>query len=464
MKKINLFITLFSIFLATYAFADEKLADHINIASKPKFQEILNKRYFKVLTTQNSFDYYIYQGVPKGIQLEMTKMLQKNINKRYSSKKASLNIQYEMIPVASDQLIPMLLEGKGDIIAAGLTITPKRKKILRFSKPYRYVDEVIVTRKENQNVDFKGKTFHIRKSSSYYEAIINYNKKSKNKDKKIKLRSVNETLHTENILELISLGKFEYTVADSYIASMALNIFDNLVILKVRPFGQNLPIAWAVRKKSKRMAKEINLIIPKISKGSTFGNIISKKYFNDFGGIKARLKGESPDKLSKYDSLIKKYSKKYGFDWRLISSLCYQESHFIQNQENQWGAIGLFQVKQMTANEPYIKIKNISGLKNTENNIHAGVKYLAWIRDRYFAKIPGIESKAVLRLTMASYNAGPARVLKAIKLTKKMKLNPKKWFRNVEYAMLKMKRVEPVSYVSEINKRFVSYVLLGIPE
>jgi membrane-bound lytic murein transglycosylase MltF len=461
MKKISLIISLITALFTSSCFSDEDLADHLNITRKSGFKRILNERYFRVLTTKNSFDYYIYQGVPKGIQLEMSKMLQQSINERYSSKKESLNIQYEMIPVESDQLIPMLLKGKGDIIAAGLTITPQRKRTLRFSRPYRYVDEVIVTRRENLNIDFKGKVFHIRKSSSYYEALVNYNKSKK---KKIILRSVDETLHTENILELISLGKFDYTVADSHIANTAVNIFKNLVILKVRPFGTKLPIAWAVRKKSKRMVKEINLIIPRISKGSVIGNILSKKYFDDFGGIKARLKGKKNDKLSQYDSLIKKYSKRYKFDWRLISSLCYQESHFIQNQKNQWGAIGLFQVKQMTANEPYINIKNISGSKNAENNIHAGIKYLAWIRDRYFARIPGIDKKAVLRLTMASYNAGPARVLRAIKLAKKMKYDPKKWFRHVEYAMLKMKRVEPVTYVSEINKRFVSYLLLGIPE
>jgi membrane-bound lytic murein transglycosylase MltF len=462
MKKIKYIIFLFTLLFNTFLSADEKMADHLSQIRKTGIKRILNERYFRVLTTKNSFDYYIYQGVPKGIQLEMTKMLHKNINKRYASKESSLNIQYEIIPVESDQLIPMLLAGKGDIIAAGLTITPKRKKLIRFSNPYRHVDEVIVTRKEFLKKDFYGKTFHLRKSTSYYEAIKKYNRKHKKKPFKIKL--VDEVIHTENILELISLGKFDYTIADSYIASMATKIFDNLVILKARPFGKKLPIAWAVRKNNKRLTREINLIMPKMSKGSKIGNIISKKYLSDFGGIKSRLKGKKSNTLSKYDSLIKKYSKRYGFDWRLISALCYQESRFIQNQENKWGAIGLFQIKQMTANEPYVNIPKIKGPKNAENNIHAGVKYLAWIRDRYFAKIPGIDKSAVLRLTMAAYNAGPARVLRAIKATKKIKLSSKKWFRNVEYGMLRMKKVEPVTYVSEINKRYVSYLLLGIPE
>jgi membrane-bound lytic murein transglycosylase MltF len=114
----------------------------------------------------------------------------------------------------------------------------------------------------------------------------------------------------------------------------------------------------------------------------------------------------------------------------------------------------------MTANEPYINIPNISGIKNVEHNIHAGVKYLSWIKNRYFSK-KSIPLKDQYRLTMAAYNAGPARVRKAIKLAKKLKLNPNKWFRNVEYAMAHMRKLEPVYYVSEINKRYVSYKILG---
>jgi len=65
-------------------------------------------------------------------------------------------------------------------------------------------------------------------------------------------------------------------------------------------------------------------------------------------------------------------------------------------------------------------------------------------------------------MMMAAYNAGPGRILKAIKLAKKMGKDPNRWFRNVEMALLRMGKIEPVTYVSEINKRYLSYKLLGI--
>ena len=63
---------------------------------------------------------------------------------------------------------------------------------------------------------------------------------------------------------------------------------------------------------------------------------------------------------------------------------------------------------------------------------------------------------------MAAYNAGPRRVLQAINKTKSMGLDTNKWFRNVELGMLELGYPEPVIYVSDINKYFVSYDLLGI--
>ena len=116
----------------------------------------------------------------------------------------------------------------------------------------------------------------------------------------------------------------------------------------------------------------------------------------------------------------------------------------------------------MTADEPYIGISEIRGEENAENNIHAGVKYLSWIKKRYFDPRKEMSEGARVRMTLAAYNAGPARVLKAIQLAKKMKLDENAWFRQVELVMLKMGKVEPVSYVSEINKRYVSFLLLDI--
>lgn len=459
----NLKCILLSLFISMASFSQEatELASHIEHQRFGGLKRILKEKYIRILTTKNSFDYYLYQGKTRGIQYEMVREFVKYLNRKYAKGKNQLKIQFEFIPVDHDELIPMLKAGKADIIAAGLTITPARKKQVAFSVPYRKVDEVIVTRAENILQDYHGKTFSVRKSSSYYESMQRYNKLVKD-DQKLKVETVNEELQTGNIIELISLGKYDYTVADSYLADMALNTFDGLAVHQNHIFGKDLGLAWAVKKEDTKLLKEINNFLPKIRKGTLLGNVFDKKYFKDFNRIQSEDFDYKTSHISLYDSLIKKYSEKYGFDWRLMAALAFQESHFNPKIVNKWGAIGLFQVKQMTANEPYVNIPKIKGLKNVENNIHAGIKYLHWIKSRYFDPIEGMSEKARLRMAMAAYNAGPGRVLQAIKLAKKMKLNPFKWFRNVELAMLRLRKTEPVTYVSEINKRYVAFLLLDI--
>lgn len=435
--------------------AKDKLGKHLHKQQLDGLDRIIKERYYRVLTTRNIFDYFIYQGESKGLQYEKVKHFTNFLNSKYIKGKKELKIVFELVPTDYDQLIPMLLEGKGDIIAADLTVTPAREKEVAFSKPFQKVDEVIVTRKELESHEWKGKNFYVRKSSSYYETLQNF------KDQ-VKVNIVDENIHTENIMELVSLGKFDYTVVDSNLAYYGERSFSGLVSLKDKPFQKNQKIAWAVRKENKKLLAEINEFLPKIKKGSLLGNMFSKKYFSNMGKIQSKDFNLKTSTLSKYDDLIKKYSKKYGIDWRLAASLCYQESRFNQNIVNRWGAIGLFQIKQMTASEPYINIPEVTGKDNAENNVHAGIKYLTWIKKRYFDSNPQMDQQARFRMAIAAYNAGPARVLQAIKKAKELGLNSNKWFRGVELAMLKMGYPEPVNYVSEINKRYLSYQLLDI--
>ena len=439
----------------------ELLTSHLQKQEFDGLERIIKDRYIRILTTRNSFDFYIYQGKNKGIQYEMTKEFIKYLNNKYAKNKSLPKIQFEMIPVENDQLIPMLVAGKGDIIAAGLSVTQERVKEVQFSKPYKFVDEVIITRKSIGDIPFSTKTFFVRESSSYWEALSKYNRSVEVREN-VNLLPASEDLHTENIIELISLGKFDYTLVDSYIADMALKTYKDLHIHKSRAFGRNVPVAWSVRKNNRLLLKELNTFMDKVKEGSLLGNIFSNKYFSDMNKIASHEFNLKTSTLSKFDIQLKKYSTMYNLDWKLMAALCYQESRFNPNIVNKWGAIGLFQIKQATVNESYIKIPKITGAKYVENNIHAGIKYFNWIKSRYFDPNLEMTEATRLRMSLAAYNAGPATVLKAMKLAKKMKLNPNVWFRQVELAMLKMKKVEPVNYVSEINKRYISYHLLGI--
>jgi membrane-bound lytic murein transglycosylase MltF len=434
--------------------AKSTLSTHIGKAVHRDLEQVLKARYLRVLTTKNPYDYYVHNGEMKGVQYEMAREFVKELNAKYTQP-GELKIAFEMIPVDFDQLLPMLNSGKGDLIAVGMTRTSQRDAGANFTVPYQIADDVIVTRTELAHEPWQGKAFVVQKGSSYAEAL------SKS-PKPVTVREVDPNLNPENVMELVSLKHADYTLVNSYWAEKIGKRFKNLVVLKERPFRKRVAIRWAVRKRSYRLLKELNAFIPRVRKGTLLGNTFVHKYFDDLSRLQSPDFDLASQRISKYDDSLKKYARKFGFDWRLLAAQCLQESRFEQDIVNPWGAIGLFQIKQSTANEPYVGIREIRGPENYDNNVHAGSKYLAWLKKSFFDSQPEMPEEERLRMTLAAYNAGPSRAQAAIAKAKELGLNPNVWFRNVELAMLELGFPEPVIYVSEINKHYVSYLLMGI--
>ncbi len=430
--------------------------------------EIKKRKFIRFLTTNNSFNYFVHNGTQKGYEYEMAKEFVDYLNKKLGMKEKKGLIRFEMVPVRRDELLMLLYSGYGDIAAAGLTATTSRKKKASFTVPYNSVDEVVIVNKSLKDVslieDLSGKKVVVRKSSSYHESLLKINEGFIKKSiPPIEIVLMDEGMETETIIELVSLGKFNLTVSDSHIAKAAKNIFDNIVVkdeIKLREKGD---ISWAVSKRATGLLEELNEFMPKYKKGSFMGNMNLGKYFSSIKKIGTESFNQKKKQLSPYDAIIKEYAEQYDWDWRILSALAYQESKFNQDRKNRWGAIGVFQIKKMVAMEKYVNIPDIEGPENARNNIHAGIKYLSWLRKTYFSE-SDIEEKDRIRLTLAAYNAGPGRLKQAAKKAAEMNLNPNKWFRNIEYALLAMGKTEPVHYVNNINDHFLAYAILGLNE
>ncbi len=114
----------------------------------------------------------------------------------------------------------------------------------------------------------------------------------------------------------------------------------------------------------------------------------------------------SPWRISPYDHIIKKYSRRYGFDWRLIAAQIFVESRFEIRARSGKGAIGLMQVMPATAR--YLGA-DVPKLLLPEQNIALGCFY-----DRKLFQLwKDKEGINRLAFTLASYNAGRRRILRA---------------------------------------------------
>jgi membrane-bound lytic murein transglycosylase MltF len=119
-------------------------------------------------------------------------------------------------------------------------------------------------------------------------------------------------------------------------------------------------------------------------------------------------------------------------------------------------AAALMNATRTPAADPNVDISNIEEM---ENNIHAGVKYLRFIRNRYFEKEP-MDTLNKMLFSFASYNAGMGKVAQLRKQAQLKGLNPNIWFRNVEIIAAKRIGRETVQYVSNIYKYYIAYRLI----
>ena len=114
------------------------------------------------------------------------------------------------------------------------------------------------------------------------------------------------------------------------------------------------------------------------------------------------------------------------------------------------------QLLPSTASDPNVDIPDIN---LAENNVHAGAKYLAFLRDRYFSS-PEIDPQARMHFVWAAYNAGPAKVRQMREMAARMGLDPNRWFGHVEVAAGRLVGSETVKYVADIKKYLIAYHLL----
>jgi membrane-bound lytic murein transglycosylase MltF len=421
------------------------------------FDKMVQHHTIRALVVFSKTFYFLDRGRQYGISYEALREFEKSVNKKLKTK--TLKVHVVFIPVSRDELIPSLLNGLGDIAVANLTITTQRQKQVDFSNPFLSgVKELLVTGPSTPPInsidDLAGKEVHVRRSSSYYESLIQLNRSFKQARKpRMKLISADETFEDEDLLEMVNAGLIPMIVMDSHKAQFWEQIFDNIKVhsdIAVRNGGE---IAWAFRKNSPKLKTVVNEFVKGHKKGTMLGNVLFKRYLKNTKYVKNSVSKQEMKKYNAMVQLFKKYAGKYDFNYLMIIAQAYQESGLENGRRSHAGAVGVMQLLPTTAADPNV---NIADIEKLENNIHAGTKYLRFIIDRYYKDEP-MDDVNKLLFAFASYNAGPARVKGLREKAEKMGLDPNVWFRNVEIAAAKSIGRETVQYVRNIYKYYITY-------
>ena len=431
--------------------------------------KVLKEGKLKVSTIYSATSYFLFKGQAMGFEYELLS--------RFAD---YLNVELDII-VANDinNLIPNLKKGKVDLIGYGLTVIKDRQAEVSFSD-YLYLNHQVLVQRKPTNwrkmklheiddmlvrdaIELENKVVSVRENTSYNKRLKHL---SNEIGGDIGVDFISGEIPTDEIIKMVVDEEVKFTVADNNIAEIVASSYP---ILDVRvPISFSQKNAWVTRNNSPKLLEALNNWVKEFKTKPDY-NVLYAKYFDNKRAFRKRVKSDfyslNSNSISQYDKLIKEKSQIINWDWRLLSSLIYQESQFDVNAKSWVGAGGLMQMMPATAKEV-----GVNNRFNAEDNLTGGTKYLKILLGR-FDYIEDENQR--IKLAMASYNCGYSHVVDAQNLAENRGLDRNKWDRNVEEMILALslrknytnpivkygyvRGQEPVTYIKQIFERYHHY-------
>ena len=420
---------------------------------------IAKRRFLRVLVVPTKLGYFFDGLHTEGAIYEFTREFEKYLNTKLKTGNLSINVVF--IPVARERLIPMLADGKGDLVTSLLAVRENDEHAIEYSDPlYDRAKAIIVTGPGSPPVssleDLSGKEVYCHKNTVPYQKLSELSAAFEKRGKApIKLTPADEDLQPEDAFEMVNAGLVPMTVGEDRLLQYWAKVLPHLQLHSNMVVAEG-PLAWAMQNNTPKLKALVDEFVAGHKVGTTYGNIIRNRYLGD---IKWAKDATSSKDLARFEQLVtyfKKYGDEYNFPYLLLAAQGFQESGLNPNLKSPAGAVGVMQIKPSTAAARPIEIPDV---QKTDRNIEAGAKYLRYMVREYYANDPMTPvTKGIFAL--ASYNAGPNRIEKLRTEAAAQGYDPNRWFNNVEIIASQEIGRETVQYVSNIYKYYLAYKMV----
>ena len=410
--KFRLFFLFFLIIMSSCSSISDR--EHVGIDLK----EIKKKGKLTVLIENSSLSFFEYRGKKLGFEYEILAAFAKSIN---------LPLELKVVSNSRD-FFRLLNDGEGDILAANLAVSLADKKIINYSEPFYFTEQVLVQRQEEtlvkEPLDLIEKSIYVRKNSCFEKRLKSIQEEI---GSKIGVKTFENDPITEDLIEKVANGEINYTLAHENLARISKELHSNLNIQTKISFKQK--IAFALRLKSPKLKKSLDLFLEKYCESKEFKEL-KKKYFDYLSSQVAVEYTATKGNLSPFDDLFKATANKYAWDWKILVAISHKESRFNPNARGLGGAFGLMQFMPLTG-----QIYGVGPNSSPQEQIEAAMKMLDKTY-RSWSSVPDPEQR--MKFTLGSYNAGRCHIEDAQKLARENGLNGDLWDENVELMVKKL--------------------------
>jgi membrane-bound lytic murein transglycosylase MltF len=420
---------------------------------------IRNRRYLRVLVAPSKLGFHFNGSQMQGAVYDFAREFEVFLNKKLNTGHASIGVVF--IPAARQKLIPMLAEGKGDLVASLVGVSERRQAIVEFSKPlYEDAKAIIVSGpggpKLSQLDDLAGKEVYYYANTLPYERLAQLSESFEKRGlPPIRLTPADGDLRDEDLLEMVNAGLVPMTISEDTVVKSWTRLFTNLQVHSDLVVMEG-PLSWAMQKNTPQLKATVDEFVTDHRIGTSYGNTVVRKYLNDIKWVQDATARKDLERFQRLVKFFREYGDKYRFPYLLLAAQGYQESRLDPRLRSRAGAIGVMQIKPSTAAASPIGITDI---QKTDRNVEAGAKYLRYMVKQYYENEPMDPVRKGL-FALASYNAGPNTIRKLRAEAAAEGYDPNRWFNNVEIIASKRMGNETVQYVSNIYKYYLAYKMV----
>jgi len=372
-------------------------------------EQIQEDGVLRVLTRNSPTTYYIGADGPAGVEYELAAGFAEYIG-----------VELEIVlPLQDGDIVPMIAHGRADLAAAGLAVTDLHSRLVVFGSPYLQIRKQLVYRSGT------GRPENLGTLDGRLGVVANSSHEKLLQERRAEYPELQWTAYPDKaqheLLEMVNNGELDYAVVNSNEFSHGRRYYSEIAV--AFDLTGDLDVAWAFsREEDPSLRLAAQHYFNRIRDSGELERLLARYYdpVRQYDYVDARtFLQRIGERLPQFRPHFRAAAEKYGFDWRLLAAISYQESHWEPDARSPTGVRGMMMLTRDTAARVGVEDRT-----DPTQSIHGGARYLREVVEKIPERIPYPDR---LWFALAAYNIGFGHLEDARILTEAQGGDPDRW-------------------------------------